>query len=58
MKRFAQIPSLSIGVEFECTIVPWEPNMLIGRLCHAPIDLSRFQMPYWLEGKHSLNYSE
>ena len=37
-KRFAQIPSLSISVKFKCTNVPWEPKMLIGRLCCASID--------------------
>ena len=36
---FASVNPLlfSIGVEFECTNVPWEPKMLIG-LRHASID--------------------
>ena len=38
-KGFKHIPSLSIGLQFECTNRPWEPKMLIGRLCHASIDL-------------------
>ena len=38
VKRFTQIPLLSIDVEFECTNIPWEPKMLIGRLRHTSLD--------------------
>ena len=38
VKRFVQIPLLSIGIEFECTNVPWEQKMLIGGLYPASID--------------------
>ena len=40
VKRFVQIPSLSIGIELECKNIQWEPKMLIAWICHASIEFS------------------
>ena len=39
VRRFVQIPLLSIAVELKCTNVQREPKMLIGGLCHASTDV-------------------